>query len=327
MANARSRGSQAHRKSALGTMFDLVDGSIGAYLLRQRLGRSTVTRAERRAEDARAEALKAADPARWRLTSARPRTAEPPTHLVVAGTAAPHSVRDLPRIQAHPLTVATTASTLGRRPTAGRRDPARLGGLVAATGLVVVLVAAVAVWPRGDSGVLSTTGTPGASVVPVAPSDAPGATTQAPSTVDPTATPATPTDTPTADPTRSSTPATPRPPSTPRPTATPRRTATPAPTASPTPAPTAAPTAEPTPSPSPAPTPTPSPASTPTPAPTPAPSSTPTPTAVSTASPSSLWSKRTAGGTRALSSSCADGARARPARGQSGGAAATLPGP
>jgi hypothetical protein len=271
------RASQAHRPGILAGMADIVDASIGMYLLRRTLGRPTTTRAESRAERA-SLALAAADEDPRRTTDAGPAVVAP-TRLVVAGTAASYSARDLPDRQAHP--VAGTAVVPAWR----RRSPVPREGLLAAAGLVAVLVAAIAIWPRPAGGVLSATGTP-ASLSPSAgqpsdtptPSDLPSPsasvepTAGVSSTTSPTveATP-TPTSTPPAAPT-----ATPRP--TARPTA--RPTTTPRPTAAPTPTPTTTvgPTPEPTPEPTPAPTPEPTPVPTPEPTPVPTPDPTPVPT-------------------------------------------------
>jgi len=253
-----ARASHAHRPGILAGMTDIVDASIGMYLLRRMLGRPTTTRAESRAERARLTLAAADDDAR-RAADAGPAVVAP-TRLVVAGTAASHSARERPDRQAHPVAGAAVV------PVWWRRSPVPRGGMLAAAGLVAVLVAAIAIWPRPAGGVLSATGTPSPpspsaglpSDTPI-PSDgsSPSASVEptggVSSTTAPTdeATP-TPTSTPTGAPT-----ATPRP--TARPTA--RPTSTPRPTATPTAAPTA--TVGPTPTPTPEPTPTPTPEPTP----------------------------------------------------------------
>jgi hypothetical protein len=285
----RSRA-QAHRPSPLWLLVDVVDGSRAAYVLRERLGRPTVTLAERRAERARALALAAEEGARWRATASEPQSTTPPAHLVIAGTAASRSPRERPRIQAHPLTAAPVA---GRAPLVPLRGSAMREGLFAAGALGVVLVAVILFWPRDASGVLSSSGTPDASTAPAisatptetataAPTDAPSS--EPPATAPPTATPSpTPTATPTPTPRVT---ATPRPTRTPRPTPTPTPTptATPAPTPTPTPTPTAAPTPTPTATAAPTPTPTSTATAAPTPTPTPTPEATPSPTPTPTAS-------------------------------------------
>ena len=245
---------QAHRRGIIGTFVDIVDASIAMHMIREALGRPTSTRAEGRAERARLALLAAEESARRTRTMAPDIAA--PTRLVVAGTAASHSPRDLRDRQAHPVVGKTTVAARSRVPV-GRE------GLMAAAGLMGVLLAgfvtAFALWPRVEGGVLSTTGTPappsptlevGASVPASTESPTPVAsvapTTEATATASPTATPTT---RPTAT---SKATRTPRP--TVRPTATPKptvhATATPSPTPAATPAPTPEPTPEPTPAPS-----------------------------------------------------------------------------
>jgi hypothetical protein len=271
-----TRVSHAHRPGVLAGAADIVDASIGMYLVRRALGRPTTTRAESRAERARA-VLAAAEEDRRRAGVLAPAVVAP-TRLVVAGTAASHSPRDVPDRQAHPVAAHTVV------PIWMRRGPVSREGAFAAAGLVVVLVAAFAIWPRNEGGVLSATGTPAppspageASSPSARPIDSPSPT--AASSVLASATPTPTTDatpTPTAAPTARAT-ATPRPTArptnTPRPTARPtaKPTATPKPTAEPTPEPTPAPTPEPTPIPTPVPTPEPTPIPTPEPTPEPTP--------------------------------------------------------
>ena len=157
-APAVRRAPQAHRPSPLGTLVDLIDGSIALYVIRERLGRSTVTRAERRAERARAEALAAEEAARWRLTPPDEPTAGPPTHLIVAGTAASRAPLERPRIQAHPTSEAILPAghPLGRF-----RGPLGGDGVLVVAGVAVLLVAMAALWPRAAGGVLSAIRDPG----------------------------------------------------------------------------------------------------------------------------------------------------------------------
>ena len=287
---AAARRAQAHRPGPLDVLVDLVDGSIGAYTLRQRLGRSTETRAERRAARARADALAAEAAGRWRLTPADGTTPAPPTHIVVAGTAASHAGRDRPEVQAHPLGP-VAAGGPARQSADPIRRPAGVPfreGWLAIGGLALLLVAVIAIWPRQPGGVAAATGTPATSdgptddpavsatpvggspsvlVSPMAPSPAP--TGSASPGGDPTRS-ATPSPSPRATPAPTRTPSpTPRATLTPSPTATPtaRPDPTPTATATPTPAGTATPTPEPTPTPSPEPTPTPEPEPTPSPTP------------------------------------------------------------
>jgi len=254
------RAPQAHRRGIVGTFVDIVDASIAMHMIREALGRPTTTRAEGRAERARL-ALSAAEASARRARTMGPDIAAP-TRLVVAGTAASHSPRDLPDRQAHPVVGKTTVA-------ARSRVPVTREGLLAAAGLMGVLVAgfvtAFALWPRVEGGVLSTTGTPappsptlevGASVPGPTESPAPVAsvapTTEATATASPPASPtATPTTRPTATPKATRTPRpTVRPTATPKPTVQPTATPSPAPTPVPTPEPTQVPTPESTPVPS-----------------------------------------------------------------------------
>ncbi len=151
----------ATRRGPIGAVVDLVDESVALYGIRQRLGLSTRNRVERRTDEARAALISRADEIRQHRTGAPPIR---PAHLVVAGRAgAPH-------------------------PDAGHRGAAKPSStlpleLVAAVfGFVVVVGIVVAIWPRGDGGVLSATGVPAASAVPsaVAPSASPTVSPAAP---------------------------------------------------------------------------------------------------------------------------------------------------
>lgn len=127
----------ASRRGPTGAVADLLDQSVAAYGLRRRLGLSTKTRAERRADDARAALVAQAEEIRRHRTGAAPPVH--PTHLVVAGQAG-----ETPR----PPRVSRPPSTL----------PFEL--IAAAIGLVLVIGIVVAIAPRGTGGVLSATGVP-----------------------------------------------------------------------------------------------------------------------------------------------------------------------
>lgn len=269
------RRPHAHRRGPLATAVDIVDASVGMLMLRQLLGRPTTTRADRRAERARLVLAAAEEEAR-RAGAAGPAMVAP-TRLVVAGTAASHSARDLPDRQAHPVPE-QAVRPVWKSPVSVSR-----GGAIAGLAVVAVLLGGFVLWPRSEGAVLSATGTPAPSptVDPASPtlapgeSPTPGVTSTSGVSVTPgptglsTSSPATdPTPTPTDGPTATRTPRpTARPTNTPRPTARPTPHPTPTPIAGPTPTPTAAPTPEPTPAPTPEPTP----------APTPEPTAAPTP--------------------------------------------------
>ena len=265
--------SQAHRPGVIASAVEVVDASIGAYLVRRMLGRSTTTRAEGRAERARV-AMAADEEAARRAGVAGP-SGVAPTRLIVAGTAASHPPQELRDRQAHPLTVAPPRPVWRRGLVPPPTAAMAAAGLMAL--FVVAFAAAFTLWPRPAGGVLSGTGTPAPTpsadgLLPPTPSGSPTTTV---STVQPTAS-----ETPDPDPTATATATPAVAPTatlaatrTPRPTA--RPTNTPRPTARPTPTPTA--TAGPTPSPTPTPAPTPEPTAAPTPEPTPVPTPPPTP--------------------------------------------------
>ena len=137
--------SQAHRRNILEGAAGIVDASIAMYMVRKALGHPTSTRAERAAERARLAFLAEAE--RRRAGASGP-AAVAPTRLVVAGTAASHSPRDLPDRQAHPVDAGPVVPIWARRSTVPRE------GVVAIAGLVVVMIAAFAIWPRDAGGVL-----------------------------------------------------------------------------------------------------------------------------------------------------------------------------
>src|SRR5689334_11675630 len=133
----------AARRGPFGAVADLLDQSVAAYGLRQRLGVSTRTRAERSADAAQAALVARAEEIRHHRTGTLPAH---PTHLVVAGRAdaAAHERRERYAATARPT------STL----------PLEL--VTAVFGFVVVVGIVIAIWPRGTSGgVLSATGVPG----------------------------------------------------------------------------------------------------------------------------------------------------------------------
>ena len=260
-AAGRRRAPQAHRRGAMSTFADLVDGSIAMYVIRDRLGRSTATRAERRAEQARAAALARAEAIRLAREGAPPEAA-PPTHLVFAGTAASAGAMGRSGSQAH----AIDAPGAG----VGRRSTLPVEMIAAVFGLVAVVVIVIAIWPT-DTAAVPGGSAEGSSAPPSASASEP-LPTPSPTEVGSPVPPESPS--PSPSPTASPTP-TPEVTPTPRPTATPRRT--PRPTPTPTPAPTPTPTPAPTPTPDPTPTPTPTPTPEPTPSPTPDPTPNPTP--------------------------------------------------
>jgi hypothetical protein len=125
------------RRGPLGALLDLLDQSVAAYMIRSRLGLSTLTRPERQAEEQRASAMARADEIRRLRMGAPP--AHAPTRLVVAGSTA--QVAAAPR------------STLS------------VELLAAALGLAVVILVVIGIWPRESGAVLSATGTPAPSAV------------------------------------------------------------------------------------------------------------------------------------------------------------------
>ena len=147
----------AARRGPIGALVDLIDQSVAAYSVRSRLGLSTKTRSDRRADAARAALVARADEIRQMRTGAV--TPVRPAHLVVAGRPVPQGAP-----------VVTT-------PPAGRGSRTLPFELVAAAvGLMLVVGLVVAIAPRGGSGgVLSATGVP-ASTAPAFPTPTPSAT-------------------------------------------------------------------------------------------------------------------------------------------------------
>jgi hypothetical protein len=149
----------AARRGPLGALLDLIDESVAAYTVRSRLGLSTTTRSERRADAARAALVARAD--EIRQLRAGGATPVRPAHLVVAGR---------PPRPSEP--VAATSVSPPRR--GSRTLPFEL--VAAAVGLVLVVGLVVAIAPRGSSGgVLSATGVPG-STAPAIHTPTPSAT-------------------------------------------------------------------------------------------------------------------------------------------------------
>ena len=134
---------RAARRGPIGAVIDLVDQSVAAYGLRRRLGLSTATRAQRRAEEAQAAIVARAEEIRHHRAGATPVR---PAHLVVSGRAGERGERRTPP---------RPASTL----------PFEL--VTAVFAFVIVVGVVVVIWPRGTSGgVLSATGTPAATPTP-----------------------------------------------------------------------------------------------------------------------------------------------------------------
>lgn len=148
----RRTTAQAHRRGPVGAALDLVDASVAMYAVRRRLGLSTVTRAERRAEDARVAAIAQAESIR-RQRLGLPPTA-PPTRLLVSG-ATRSSLTDPP--------IMTRGVSIG---VADRSRTLRIEVAAAALALVGVLAIVAAIWPRDEGGVLSATGSPSGPTSP-----------------------------------------------------------------------------------------------------------------------------------------------------------------
>ena len=144
MAHGRRRG-------PLAAVADLLDQSVAAYGLRDRLGLSTRTREQRRAQDAQAALVARAEEIRHHRMGVAPAR---PTHLVVAGRAGG---------QSRPGAVAQVLRE--RRAASGQRRSTLPLELVAAVfAFVVVVGVVVAIWPRGATGgVLRATGRPEAT--------------------------------------------------------------------------------------------------------------------------------------------------------------------
>jgi hypothetical protein len=142
--HADRRAGRAHapgpRRGPVGALFDLLDASVAAYLVRSRLGRSTLTRPERQTEEQRASAMAHADEIRQsRMGVPSPHA---PKRLVVAGSASSQAA-------AAPPVRSTLSVEL----------------LAAALGLAVVILVVIGIWPRESGAVLSATATPAPSAL------------------------------------------------------------------------------------------------------------------------------------------------------------------
>jgi hypothetical protein len=138
----RRRPVGAHRSGPIGAVLDVLDQSVLAYVLRDRFGRSTLTRPERHAEDERAAQVAHADEIRLMRTGVPAPHA--PKRLVVAGSAPAHAGSAM----------FPTRSTVS------------VELLAALLGLAVVIGIVIGIWPRENGSVLSVTGTPAASIDP-----------------------------------------------------------------------------------------------------------------------------------------------------------------
>lgn len=141
----RRRIVDADRRGPIGAVVDLLDRSVAVYTIRSRLGLSTLTRPERRAEAQRAAAIAQAEEIR-RLRSGPPSPIAP-KRIVVAGSGARHG-----------------------RP--GARLPARstvsVELMAAGLGLAVVIGIVIGIWPRERGEVAGTTGAPATMAAPSA---------------------------------------------------------------------------------------------------------------------------------------------------------------
>jgi len=72
-------GRASERRGPIGAVIDLVDASVAAYVIRDRLGRSTATRAERQAKADKAAVVARADEIRRLRAAADGQRAFPPT--------------------------------------------------------------------------------------------------------------------------------------------------------------------------------------------------------------------------------------------------------
>jgi hypothetical protein len=135
---------RAARRGPMGAVADLVDQSVAAYGLRSRLGRSTATRAQRQADEARAALIARAEEIRHHRTGVAPVR---PTQLVVSGRAGER------------LAERAGDRRGGTPPSPTSTLPFEL--VMAVFAFVVVVGVVVAIWPRGTAGgVLSATATP-----------------------------------------------------------------------------------------------------------------------------------------------------------------------
>lgn len=140
-AAGRRRVTDADRRGPIGAVVDLLDRSVAVYTIRSRLGLSTLTRPERRAEAQRAAAIAQAEEIR-RLRSGPPSPIAP-TRIVVAGSG---TRRDRARLPA--------------------RSTVSVELMAAGLGLAVVIGIVIGIWPRERGEVAGTTGAPAVTAAP-----------------------------------------------------------------------------------------------------------------------------------------------------------------
>jgi hypothetical protein len=234
----------------------VVDESVGMYMVRRALGRSTEAASDRAAEQAGKTEQVTEDAIAYRIGIPGAPAPTVPTRLVVSK--APPQAHPIP-----PVIAVAARPVIGGAPQARRSGALpmqrRLAGVV--TVLVVLLVAFAALsLPRGPEGqVLSATGTPGGSILAAVPTPSPSdlATEFVPPLQTPSEAPVA-SRSASADVVVTQPPALPTTaPPTPRVTQRPTPRVTPPPTPKPTPPPTPKPTPPPTPPPTPQPTPAP----------------------------------------------------------------------
>lgn len=131
------------RRGSFGAVVDMLDRSVAAYTLRSRLGLSTLTRSERRAEAQRAASIAQAEEIR-RLRSGPPSPIAP-KRIVVAGTGS------------------RAAAARARLPT---RSTVSVELMAAGLGLAVVIGIVIGIWPRERGEVAGTTGVPAITSAP-----------------------------------------------------------------------------------------------------------------------------------------------------------------
>ena len=133
----------ADRRGSIGAVVDLLDRSVAAYTIRSRLGLSTLTRSERRAEAQRAAAIAQAEEIR-RLRSGPPSPIAP-KRIVVAGTGSRGD---------------------GARARLPARSTVSVELMAAGLGLAVVIGIVIGIWPRERGEVAGTTGVPAITSAP-----------------------------------------------------------------------------------------------------------------------------------------------------------------
>ncbi len=285
---------QGPTPDAVGGALDVIDRSIGMYVVRRLTGRGTT-----KPEEPAPPVVLSADQVAYRIGAVRavpgatPKPADPPEPVapMVAGTAAAAAAA---RAAAARTTVGRPAPKIPSGAAAPRERLVRDSG-IALLALATIGLVAVVLWPHGPTGqpeqsvfgVNRTVVTPGPTgEVDAATAEATTGASGEPETAVPTSDATPPVVSRATAPIGQPTPTLP-PGATPRPTAkggpTPRPTATPTSTATAGTTPT--PTGTPTPTDTPAPTPTDTPTPTPTDTPTPTPTDTPTPTPADTPDP------------------------------------------